>query len=123
MKPMQFLIALVMMAGLSACTRPKQAQTTVPTRISTQSTSTSDAIDSQQTSPVDNLNSVPDFGSMSFVEQNDLYIQLLQEKQNAGAATNKAENEYINFLEASLRNDTMLADEYLQKAIMLLWDL
>lgn len=118
MKPIVSLLPLLLMFWLSACTLPNKAQSNAPAQISTPQISDSAPTDADPT-----LNTPPDFGSMQFVEKNDLYIRLLQEKQNAGAATNQAENEYINFLEASLRNDTMLADEYLQKAIMLLWDL
>ncbi len=63
----------------------------------------------------------PDFSSMSFLEKNNLYLQLLEEKQNAGVDTGKAEETYQNFLEESLAGASGMADQYLQESINLLW--
>ena len=63
----------------------------------------------------------PDFSSMSFLEKNNLYLQLLEQKQNAGDDTRKAEETYQNFLEESLAGASGKADQYLQEAILLLW--
>jgi hypothetical protein len=63
----------------------------------------------------------PDFPSMSFLEKNNLYLQLLEQKQNAGVDTSKAEETYQNFLEDSLAGTSGKADQYLQEAILLLW--
>lgn len=69
----------------------------------------------------DILSPTPDFSSMSFLEKNNLYLQLLEGKQNAGVDTSKAEETYQNFLEDSLAGTSGEADQYLQEAILLLW--
>jgi len=67
------------------------------------------------------LTPTPDFSSMLFLEKNNLYLQLLDQKQNAGVDTRKAEETYQNFLEETLDGTSEKADQYLQKAILLLW--
>ncbi len=62
----------------------------------------------------------PDFSTLSFLEMNNLYLQLLEEKQAAGGDTEKADDIYLKSLEASLAGESALADRYLQEAILLL---
>ncbi|NOY98872.1 MAG: hypothetical protein GXP40_06685 [Chloroflexi bacterium] len=64
----------------------------------------------------------PDLASMTFVEKNNLYMQLLTEKQAAGVDTNAAEEAYLRSVEASFSGDSAQADQYLQDAILLLWN-
>src|SRR3972149_6704557 len=64
----------------------------------------------------------PDFSLMTFVEKNNLYLQLLGEKQTAGANTSDAEEAYTRSLEASLEGNSVQADEYLEQAILILWN-
>ena len=65
----------------------------------------------------------PDFASMSFVEKNNLYMQLLNEKISAGADTSLAESEYQKSIEASLAGDSAEADRALEEAILFLLNL
>lgn len=66
---------------------------------------------------------IPDFASMSFVEKNTLYMQLLEEKTAAGADTKLAEAAYQKSIEASLMGDSAKADNALEEAITYLWNL
>jgi hypothetical protein len=59
---------------------------------------------------------------MTFVEKNNLYLQLLGEKQAAGADISDAEEAYTRSLEASLEGNSQQADLYLEQAILLLWN-
>jgi len=63
----------------------------------------------------------PDLASMTFVERNDLFLQLLAARQAEGADTTAAEEAYARSLEAALEGNTALADQYLSQAIFLLW--
>ena len=65
---------------------------------------------------------LPDFDSMSFVEKNNLYLQLINEEQQAGLDTSHADEVYFRSLEASLAGNAAADDEYLHEAILLLWD-
>jgi hypothetical protein len=66
--------------------------------------------------------SLPDFVSMTFVEKNSLYMQLLNENLDAGIDTLAAENAYQRSLEASLSGDSGKADQALEEAILILLD-
>jgi len=63
----------------------------------------------------------PDLASMTFVEKNDLFLRLLTDRQAEGADTTAAEEAYVRSLEATLAGNTLLADQYLSQAILLLW--
>ncbi len=64
---------------------------------------------------------IPDLSSMNFVEKNNLYLQLLDEKQLTGLDTSSADEAYFRSIKASLVGDDAAADEYLHEAILLLW--
>ncbi len=64
----------------------------------------------------------PDFASMNFVEKNNLYLELLAGRQTAGMDTTPAEEAYAQSLNAMFDGDTAQADQYLQQAILLLWN-
>lgn len=66
-------------------------------------------------------NPTPDFSTLSFVEKNNLYLELLAQRQAEGADTSAAEDAYVRSLEATLTGDAALADEHLEQAILLLW--
>ena len=68
-------------------------------------------------------NPLPDLASMSFVEKNTLYMQLLEEKSVAGADVSSAEALYQKSIEASLSGDSAGADNTLEEAIIYLWNL
>lgn len=63
----------------------------------------------------------PDFSVMTFVEKNNLYLQLLSERQAEGVNTTAAEEAYTQSLDATLEGNAALADQYLGQAILLLW--
>jgi len=67
------------------------------------------------------VNPTPDFSAMTFVEKNNLYLQLLADRQAEGAVTTTAEETYARSLEAALEGNATLADQYLEQAILLLW--
>lgn len=58
--------------------------------------------------------------TMSFVERNNLYLELLEQWTDAGMDTTQAEELYSKSLEASLNGDSDSADDYLNQAIMIL---
>ena len=64
----------------------------------------------------------PDFASMNFVEENNLYLKFLAERQAEGADTSAAEEAYARSLDATLEGNSAQADQYLQQAILLLWN-
>ncbi|RME89940.1 MAG: hypothetical protein D6770_03445 [Anaerolineae bacterium] len=64
----------------------------------------------------------PDFASMTFAEKNELFLQLLAERQAAGMDTSAAEEAYTRSMEASFSGDASQADRYLEEAILLLWN-
>lgn len=64
----------------------------------------------------------PDLSFMNFVEINNLYLKLLDEKQLTGLDTSSADEAYFRSLEASLAGNDVAADEYLHEAILLLWN-
>lgn len=66
--------------------------------------------------------SAPDFASMTFVEENNLYLELLAERQTESADTSAAEEAYALFLDATLEGNSAQTDQYLQQAILLLWN-
>lgn len=70
-------------------------------------------------SPMANI--TPDFSTMTFVEKNNLYLQLLSDRQAKGADTTAAEQVYDQSLDATLEGNPALADQYLEQAILLLW--
>ncbi len=61
-----------------------------------------------------------DLATMSFVEKNGFYLQLLDEKQAKGADTALAESAYQQSVEASLIGDSQKADQALIQAIQYL---
>jgi len=71
--------------------------------------------------PIATANPTPDFSTMTFVEKNNLYLQLLSDRQAEGADTTAAEEAYARSLDATLDGNAGEADQYLQQAILLLW--
>ncbi len=62
-----------------------------------------------------------DLSSLSFLEKNHLYLQLLEDRQADGDDTRKAEEIYLKSLESSLAGSSAEADRYLHEAVLLLW--
>ena len=103
---------------LSGCARVKKWISNPPAEQNvTPAPVVENAEESQQTK------TLPDFASMSFVEKNNFYMQLLTEKINAGADISVAEDAYQKSLEASLAGNSAVADETLEEAILILWNL
>ena len=63
---------------------------------------------------------LPPLETMTFIERNTLYLEILAEKQADGADTTEAEELYIQSVEATLNGDTTAADTYLNEAILAL---
>ena len=77
----------------------------------------------EPTEAVEEVHALPDLMTMSFVEKNGLYLQLLAEKQAEGADTTLAESSYQKSVEASLSGNSQKADQALNDAIQYLWNL
>ncbi len=63
-----------------------------------------------------------DLSEMSFVERNNLYLDLLNHKIDAGADTTAVDKLYVLSMEAMLKDDVAAADQYLIQAIILLME-
>ncbi|MEW6093784.1 MAG: hypothetical protein AB1531_07455 [Chloroflexota bacterium] len=106
----------------SGCARfSGQGAGTPPTQTGTASIPTMTAASTQMPS-APTLSPTPDFSSMTFVEKNELFLQLLAERQAAGLDTSEAEEVYLLSVEASFDGDSIQADQYLEQAILLLWN-
>lgn len=101
----------------SGCARFNKQNSNLPTAQSPISTPVVERTEDSFPDPA------PDFASMTFVEKNNLYIQLLHEKLDASLDTSAAENAYQKSLEASLTGDNKTADQALEEAILILWNL
>lgn len=119
------VITAFLMAATTACARlvkaPRSPQETAasPTALQpapSEATATPPALPAALPA-----NPTPDFAAMSFVEKNNLYLQLLAERQAEGVDTAGAEDAYMHSVEATLEGDSALADRYLEQAILSLW--
>ncbi len=99
-------------SGRGADTPQAQATTFVPTMTAA----------STQIPPTPTLAPTPDFASLTFVEKNELFLQVLAERQAAGLDTSAAEEVYLLSVEASFDGNSIQADQYLEQAILLLWN-
>ena len=99
---------------LSGCALRKKQNANSPEAQSPASAPVVESVEEMHSEPL------PDFASMSFVEKNSLYMQLLTEIINAGLDTSAAENAYQRSLEASLSGDSGKADQALEEAILIL---
>ncbi len=61
-----------------------------------------------------------DLSEMSFVERNNLFLELLNHKIDAGADTIAVDELYVLSMEAMLKDDVAAADQYLIQAIIFL---
>ncbi len=112
------LITLGLLASASACSK---GQGVGP--ISATPTVAESPIETpSQFTPMPAPAPTPDFASMNFVEKNNLYLELLAERQAAGMDTTPAEEVYAQSLNVMFEGDTAQADQYLQQAILLLWN-
>ena len=116
------IFLLLSVALLSAaCARFKRASepTAAPVSIHTPTAAAPAPIATPTQPPA--ANPTPDFSTMTFVEKNNLYLQLLSDRQAEGADTTAAEEAYARSLDATLDGNAGEADQYLQQAILLLW--
>lgn len=117
------LLGLVMLA--TACARFKRVgeQIAAPTSASFLPAvlTVSSAAASATLTPAPAANPTPDFSAMSFAEKNNLYLQLLSQRQAEGVDTAAAEEAYAQSLEATFQGNAALADQDLEQAILLLW--
>ncbi len=113
-RKMVILITLGLLASTGACSKGQGAGPISATPVVAESPVETPA----QYSPIP----TPDFTSMTYVEKNNLYLELLAEQQTTGKDVSPAEEIYIQSLEAAFEGDTAQADQYLQQAILLLWN-
>jgi len=114
-----FLLSLLM---ATACVRFKKVITPSLAAPVTASAPTSAAPSpTRVTTQAPTANPTPDFSAMTFVEKNNLYLQLLADRQTEGADTTAAEEAYAQSLEATMEGNATLADQYLEQAILMLW--
>lgn len=136
---MRSLIILLSLAlALTACARLKRvvnpppaapatvAEATVspptaPGAVSSATVPTPTASSATEAPPAASARPTPDFAAMTFVEKNNLYLELLAARQAEGVDTTAAEEAYARSLDATLEGDGALADQYLIEAILLLW--
>ena len=113
------LLSIALLA--TACVRFKKANelTAAPVTINTQMTAAPAPIEAATQSPA--ANPTPDFSTMTFVEKNNLYLQLLSDRQAEGMDTTAADEAYARSLGATMEGNASEADQYLQQAILLLW--
>lgn len=111
------LIALGLLVSASACSKGQR----VAPISATPTVAESPVETPSQVSPMPTPAPTPDFASMTFVEKNNLYLELLAERQAAGMDTTQAEEVYAQSLDAMFEGDTAQADQYLQQAILLFW--
>ena len=100
---------------LSGCARVNKRNENPPAEQSAISVPVAESVEEIQPEPA-----APDFASMSFVEKNSLYMQLLNENMDAGLDTFAAEDAYQRSLEASLSSDNEKADRAVEEAILIL---
>ena len=112
-------LGLVMM--ISGCSRFKRLTADSPA--SSPDPQPANPTEALPSAPVeDQFSPEPDFTDMTFVEKNNLYLQLLTERQSSGGDTNQAEETYARSLEASLNGNAQQANQYQEQAILLLWN-
>jgi hypothetical protein len=63
-----------------------------------------------------------DLSEMSFVERNNLFLELLNHKIDAGEDTTAVDELYVLSMEAMLKDDVAGADQYLLQAIIFLME-
>ncbi|MFQ5400664.1 MAG: hypothetical protein ACE5E7_13845 [Anaerolineae bacterium] len=114
------LIFLGMVVILTGCARFQGRKAAPPAQPGEPSVTPAPATQAAPTMTPEPGEEAPDLTAMSFVEKNNLYIQLLNEGQTAGADTQTAEEAYAHSLEASLSGDAQAADRYLEQAIFIL---
>ncbi len=97
--------------------------TTACTRFNARPAAANPAAQVTQTAPApaESTPPAPDLAGMSFVEKNNLYLELLNQRLAEGMDTGPAEEAYTRSLEATMRGNSQQADQYLQQAILLLW--
>ncbi len=118
---------IVVLLGLSAlasgCVRFKNQSADSPPAVETALVSATPAQQAPAEATADvQSDPLPDFTSMTFVEKNNLYMQLLTERQSAGMDTSLAEETYLYSMEASFAGESAQADKALEEAILLLWN-
>jgi hypothetical protein len=113
------LLSIALLA--TACARFKKASepTIALVSIHTPTTAAAAPIETATQSPA--ANPPPDFSTMTFIEKNNLYLQLLSDRQAEGGDTTVAEEAYARSLDAAMEGNASEADQYLQQAILLLW--
>jgi hypothetical protein len=119
----RLVVALISLSLLfSGCARfSSRGADTPQAQTATASIPTMTAVSTQILS-TPTLAPTPDFSSMTFVEKNELFLQLLAEEQAAGLDTGEAEEVYLLSVEASFDGNSIQADQYLEQAILLLWN-
>jgi hypothetical protein len=119
----RLVVALISLSLLfSGCARfSSRGADTPQAQTATASIPTMTAVSTQILS-TPTLAPTPDFSSMTLVEKNELFLQLLAEEQAAGLDTGEAEEVYLLSVEASFDGNSIQADQYLEQAILLLWN-
>lgn len=112
------LTILLASALLTGCVRFRAKKAPAqPTSPPTQAAAAAQPVDAAT-----EVRAAPDFSAMTFVEKNNLYLQLLEEQQAVGADIGPAEEAYLQSMQASLAGNSAEADRYLEEAILLLWN-
>ncbi|MFV1950260.1 MAG: hypothetical protein ACC633_10085 [Anaerolineales bacterium] len=119
MKKQRCIIFLSLTLAISGCTRITGQRTDVLPDTNQSESSLDEMVSIAK--PTETI-SEPDLSIMTFIEKNDLYLQLLTECLSNNVDTNQAEEIYIHSLESSLSGDGEQADQYLDQAILLLWN-
>lgn len=111
-------------SGQGSSAEPSATDSPQPTPLSSEPTENLQVLPSP-TPPAEATPTNPpaaiDLSGMTFVEKNNLYIQLLSEQQAAGKDTTAAEELYTHSLEATFAGDTAKSDQLLEQAIQLLF--